>query len=396
MIRTGTRTLAHTAAVFAALAVILALAGLGNPGTASAAAFEPGQVVVTPDESAFDISRPEFPLGPREVPLKEVLEQAAQLNSLDLATYPKAVIAGKSFTRAQIESVSGAPKIVFAGDRSTIIRFPGGGQQTFGPDESSTLHKLTPNITIPRKAVNFKVTVSPASRTVKSGTSVQFRATVSGTEGKLSYRWSFGDGKPDDTTSGSTVSRTFTGSDREFRVTLTVTEEGNTRRGAGSAVIRIGKAKKERKKPKKEKPDGNKAGNPGNNSGDYGSQGNSDDYGYGGYGDPYGRDPYSGNYGDTGDPAPAAPSAPKPKKKKPPVPVDDGLVPVRGELLDPDIPAQVIDPSAEQPPGSNPDQQQAAEPKGFALSGGAKTAIGIAVLLGIGGLTEFRSFGRFR
>lgn len=386
------RPLSRGALLVPILATIVTLLWLGAPGTASAAAFEPGQIIVSPEDTSLPVSTPEFDLSNREVPLKEILEKAAGKGSLDLAAYRKVTIGGKTYTRDQVESVSGAPKVVFQ-DEGTTIQFPnGGGSQEYGPDQQG-LQALTPKVTVPRNAVNFKVTLSPKSRTVKSGTNVQFQATVSGTEGKLSYRWSFGDGSADKTTSGPTVSHTFRGNDKEFLVALTVTETGNTRTGTASSVIKIGKAKKERKKTKEDKPEKNKAGTPGDNSGD-GSPGDyGDDYGY----DGYGGDPYGGDYGDAGDPAPAVPSTPKPKKKKPPVPVDDGLVPVRGELLDPDIPAQVIDPTTQQPPGSsNPDQQQAAEPKGFALSGGAKTAIGIAVLLGVGGLTEFRSFGRFR
>lgn len=390
-IGSGHRPLSRAALLIAALVAFTLLCLPMASGTASAAAFESGQIIVSPEDTSLPVSTPKFDLGSREVTLKEILEKAAAEGSLDLATYPKVTIGGKSYTRDQVEAVAGAPKVVFQ-DGTTAIHFPGGGIQEHGPDQEG-LQALTPKITVPRNAVNFKVTLSPKSRTVKSGTKVQFRATVTGTKGKLSYRWSFGDDSADKTTSGPTVSHTFRGNDKEFLVTLTVTESGNIRTGTASSVIKIGKAKKERKKPKEDKPKKDKAGTPGNNSGD-GSPGDyGDDYGY----DGYGGDPYGGDYGGAGDPSPAVPSTPKPKKKKPPVTVDDGLVPVRGELLDPDIPAQVIDPTTQQPQGSsNPDQQQAAEPKGFALSGGAKTAIGIAVLLGIGGLTELRSFGRFR
>lgn len=351
------------------------------------AAFEKGRIVVEPQDLSLDPYTATFPVGENEIPLLEALKQAATAGSVDLESYPKVTVAGRTFTRDQV--ATGVPTIVFGEDRTTV-RFPGGESRVYGPGQAAG-YTATPVVTVQQKATDFRVVISPGKKRVKSGDTVRFHATVTGTTGALTYSWSFGDGSKDVRTTGPGAEHIFRGDPRDCWVVLTVTEAGNSRNGTAGSVITIGKPerkpKKQEKKPDREGSNGPAPASPGGGG-----------YGGGSYGGGYG-DGTGGGYGGGYDGGSGMPSAPQPAKPKPkpvkPVPPDDGLVPVRGELLDPSIPGQVIDPATREP-GESAGPTPSAQPKGFALSGGAKTAIGIAVLLGLGGLAEFRSFARPR
>lgn len=359
----------------AAVACLLAL----GAGSASAAGFGQGEIIVAPQSQSVPDHTVTRPTDGKPVAVWDVLREAADAGTLDLDSFPRLTIAGRTLSRDQVKDAGSNLNVVFEPTQTTI-NLPGGGSAVYGEGEQFA---FTPKIVVFPKAADFKVTLAPKSRTVKSGAKVRFNATVNGTTGTLSYSWSFGDGSPDRQTATPTIEHIFRGTDRQFPVSLTVTEAGNIRNGTAASLITIGKAKKpdKPKKPKKKAGSSTPGGTP--YGGGYG------DGGYGGYGEP------GNGGGNGGTPGPSTPASPTPKKKEKPRPVDDGLVPVRGELLDPDIPAEVIDPSTDQP-GESAEPAPAREKSGFGLSGGAKTAIGIAVLLGLGGLTELRSFARFR
>lgn len=365
------------------LATVLMTAGIlgaAAPAAQGETAFKSGEIVVAPQMSTLA----EYPVvRPRDgepVPVQEILREAAENGRLDMDTYPRITVAGRTLTRSQVTAAGPDLNVVFEPGRTTI-NLPGGGSAVYGEAEK---FPFTPRIIVFPKAVGFKVSLTPKVRTVKSGASVRFKAAVTGTSGKLTYTWSFGDGSDELQTREPTANHTFRGSDLTFPVTLTVTEAGNARNGTAGAMITIGKKVKKTRKPEKRKPnDPAPVATPGGGGG----------YHDGGYTGPgvYGSQGGSG----PGNAMPAAPPAPPEPKQKPAPVVDDGLVPVRGELIDPSIPGQTIDPSTGRP-GASESTEPEAGPKGFALSGGAKTALGIAALLGIGGLAEIGSFARFR
>ena len=285
-----------------------------------------------------------------------------------------------TFSRQQIQDDSASqPRFYLAEDGTVAVKRPG----------SPTLHEYTlnPRLVVPKSDDEMKVTISPRDKTVASGTTITFSAKVQGAPkgGSLSFSWLVG-GKVR-TTSTGTLKHTFKG-DRgdSFAVALTVSAPGVDDATGGTQVF-IGKSDKPKKKEKDE-PKETDRGDSNDDDPYY------EDPGYGsGYGDGSGNDSGSGTPG-TG--SPATPDRPE-EKRKPEPPVDDGLETVRGELLDPSTSVQVIDPSSEQPPASaQPAAPEEGDSGGFGLSGGAKTAIGIAFLLGLGGLTETRSFSGLR
>lgn len=364
------------------------------PGGAGAALFSPGQVEVRPAGMQAEsqmVTRSALGGGDTHS-LGEIMEVAARSGAFDLATLKGVEIAVpgtskiRQYTGDQVRNKPGQVPTYRFEDDATVVSFPDGT-----PDGiyGSAGVDLTPSVVIPTFANDFKVEINPSAKKIKSGDSVRFTAEVKGTTGKLTYHWSFGDGSKDVTGDRGSVTHTFKGDNQSFGVTLTVAESGNSRKATASSLIVIGKAEKSKKKKKNEgKKNDDTSGDPGD--------GYYDDPGYG-YGDGYGTglgDDY-GN-GSPGTGLPATPKQPK-RKDKPEPPVDDGLETVRGELLDPSIPAQVIDPAAEDPSTStDPGSSEEEKAGGFGLSGGAKTAIGIAFLLGLGGLTELRTFSRFR
>jgi len=373
----------RTALRISAVTILFALAGMTGAGTASAS-FQEGQIVVTPDSYSVDPYTVSHAPDGTEVPLVNILDEAADAGAIDLDSFPRLMVGGRTLSRNQVMTAGPGLNVVFDPGKTTI-NLPGGGIAVYGQDET---YSYTPKILVFSKSTDFRVTLTPNRKTVKSGREVRFRAKVTGTTGKLTYSWSFGDGSSDLQTLNPTVTHTFRGSDRSFSVVLTVTEEGNTRNGTASAVITIGKPEgKPEKSPNK--PDRKPKDQPppsGSNGGGYPAGGGSGGYPGGSYGTP--AAPVV--------PAPAGPSVsapPPPAAKQKPQPAAEGLVPVRGELVGPSIPGEVIDPNS-RPPAA--DSVQKAGQKGFGLSGEAKTALGVIALLGLGGLAELRSFSRLR
>lgn len=380
--------------VVAALGLVAAFVLAPAPG-AVAAPFSPGVVEVDGYgfEDVVDV-REDALAGAtgRTVGIKVVMQEGEKSGEFELSTVQKVEIAlpgsqakFRTYSGNQIRNNPGSvPRFRFEDERTVMI-LPNGAEVAYAAAGSG----LNPRIYIPANTSTIDVKLTPEARKIKSGESVTFKADVTGGTGQLTYRWSFGDGSKDLVTTKGSVSHTFKGNDRTFGVTLTVSDSSSTRKGTASAVIIIGDTKKPEKK---QKENGNRNSDRPDDR-DYGDDDYGDDPGHGdGYGDGYGDD-----YGN-GSPGTGTPAAPRqPKKDEPEPPVDDGPETVRGELLDPSIPAEVIDPSSQDPAtGADPAEPEEEEGGGFGLSGGAKTAIGIAFLLGLGGLTELRTFSRFR
>ncbi len=310
----------------------------------------------------------------------EILQAAEGSSDLDIAKLPKIEI-------VYPKGGKDTGKVTYTGDQirtspDSLSRFfvSGGFTKMLLPGSSTPIafEKVDATLFDPTKKPNLSVTLSPASSTIKTGQSVTFSASVSNADGaKVTYTWDFGDGKG--TGAGrSKMTRSFTGKDRQFYVTLTVSAPG-FRDGTAGSVVTIGKVPKP-KKPKKPKDKGKKetpsdyGSTPG--YGDYGSSG-----GTGGYGG------YPGDFGSSPGSSSPTPSVPKPDEKPEP-PVDDGLVEVTGELVSSSAPA------ATSPPGGSSAPETPATvtspSSGEGIADWVLVVLGLGVLLGFGALVEKR------
>lgn len=380
--RVGTLTLLLAAAVVLLIGV--------RPDRAEAAPFEPGKVIVTGYNWSVDEPRVEVQLpdtDDKAYTVLEILQQAnAGTDQFQWATIPgiEIILPGSlqkvTCTGDQVRAQNGqCPTFRFTVEE-TVMRTRSG--QTVPYTNS------IPEIYIP-KSEDISVSISPRSRKIKSGQTVNFTATVQNAIGNVTYSWDFGDGRSTNTSNGQ-VSHTFTGEDETFSVVVTVKGSASPRTDTDVALVTIGKTPKPRKPrpPKKQ----NEAGG-GDPTG--GSSGYPPGYGdYGGYGGP----PAPG-YG-TPSPGPSSPAPPPPEQ--PPeepdqVPADDGLETVSGQLIDPAMIGSIAPPD-DGPAGGGGTVEQATEEAdgGGGISDGALTAIGIGALLGLGGLAEAAGFAGFR
>ncbi len=372
---------------------LLLAAAMALPSMATGATFEPGVVKV----DGYDWSVSSSPVsvqlnqdGQTTYTIEDILKEADRSTSqFSLANVPGVEIAlpGPSVRYArctgnQVRAGNDAcPTFIASADKTTMI--PKSGQPVDYTDGVPTIY-----IT---KQADLEVTISPRNRTIKSGTSVEFTATVTGASGPVVYDWNFGDGKDTRTSGGSssTISHTFTGNDKTFNVVVTVATGTNPRTYDGLAVIKIGKAKSDKKKRDKTRTP--KEGTP-DDTDDW-----TDDGGYipgyndGGYDD-------TGGTGDpsTGSPSPSTPNRKK-KKQEQPQPVDTGQT-VTGELIDPAAISSIA-PPADTPAGGTEEAAPAEDSKGGGggIPKGVSAALGIGALLGLGGLAEAGAFtGAFR
>lgn len=309
----------------------------------------------------------------------QILQAAEGSSDLDIATLPKIEI---SYPKGGKET----GKATYTGDQirtspDSLARFftSGGYTKMLLPGSSTPIvfEKSDPKLFDPTPKPNLNVTLTPASSTIKTGQSVSFSASVTNANGaRVTYTWDFGDGKGAGAGQPN-MTRRFTGKDRQFYVTLTVSAPG-FRDGTAGSVVTIGKVPKP-KKPKKPKDKGKKE-TPSDNSstpgyGDYGSSG-----GTGGYGG------YPGDFGSSPGSSSPTPSVPKPQEKPEP-PVDDGLVEVTGELVSSSAPASTT------PPGGSSTPETPAtvkSPAGEGIADWVLVVLGLGVLLGFGALVEKR------
>lgn len=393
-------------ALIAAMALILLALG---PGRAMAA--DPGVVTVY----GYQWSK-EYKVQLRDLPgkeeavngqvvkvygMKDVLDAAeAQPGddfTVDSLSKIEIVFPGNkgkvTYSGNQIRSNADLPTFYVNDQNVTVMRVPGGGGRPGGEYAYTTLN---PKLYEPKQGLkSFKVSVSPAKKTVKSGTKVTFTATLDGLAGGVlpTFVWSIvGVTQP---SNGGSFTGTFKGKAGDsIAVVLQVSAPGYNS-ASGGAIVYIDKAPK--KKPDKTK---NKNSN--------GDQNNTEDQGYT---DPGYYDPYDGYYDDygsgTGGGSPAtsspSPSSPEPKEKqrREQPPVEPSGETVTGQLIDPTQIAEVV-PTEDSPSGSSAEEASPdeADSGGGGIPGGVKTALGIGALLGIGGLAEAGAFSgalrRFR
>jgi hypothetical protein len=287
---------------------------------------------------------------------------------------------------------SGASKcpVFTASADSTAMSFVKDGKKhevTYQATNANGRPGLTPQIYI-GQTQTLSVDLSPPSKKIKSGDTVTFQAQVTGASGTVSYAWDFGDGASKTTSQGS-VSHKFTGNNQTYTVVVTVSATGNTRGDDDLSTITVGKVKKAKKKPKDKSKDDTDTNQDDSNTYDPGYVPSTTDY----YDD--GSGPGAGSPSNG---SPAQPS-PKPDRKKQDQPVtDDSGQTVTGQLIDPTATATVI-PSTESPATGETEAGPAETDStgGGGLPDGAKAALGIGALLGLGGLAEAGAFtGAFR
>jgi|GEM_PF-3328652 len=305
--------------------------------------------------------------------LLDVLTEAdGESTDLGLATLPKVEIAYSLNNKVKTARYTG-DQVRDQGNAKDLARFfVGDGGVTYmllpGQDPIA-FENANPKVFDPTKLTPLAVSLSPSSKSIKSGDSVSFKASASNGGGaSLTYTWDFGDGSSKQTVSGS-ITHTFRGVDRQFVVVVRVAGTG-FREGQALASITIGKIpekKKKDKKPESDQPDPA----PGST-----------------YTDPYGG--YGGYDSGTGSPtvpsSPGQPSAPRPDDQVQPLP-DDGLTQVAGELVSSSTPAAAVSPGAATPETS-PVETPATQKQG--INEGVWVFLGLMALFALGGLAENR------
>jgi len=371
-------------------ASILILLVLALPPGARAA-FEPGIVKVDGYDWSVSSNPVKVPLdqdGTRTYTVDDILEVADGMTSeFSLANVPGIEIL-RPATAANPVRCSGnqvragndaCPRFVASVDKTTMI-LKSGARIDYAD--------AAPTIFI-TQATDLAVTLSPTHKKIKSGTRVKFTASVSGANGSSTYSWDFGDGKTAETSGGSSssIAHVFTGDDQSFNVVVTVISSTNPRSYEALSVITVGKVKKATKQPKKKEPK-----HPDDSNEDDSS---SYDPGYvPGPSDYYDDGPGTG-FPSTGSPAP---SSPEPDQKRNQPVTDDNGQTVTGQLIDPIATATVI-PTTGEPATGEAEAGPVGDDSGGGggIPDGAKAALGIGALLGLGGLTEAGAFsGAFR
>lgn len=296
-----------------------------------------------------------------------------------------------TYSGDQIRSNSGNLASFYVNaDNVTVMRVPGKS----GSVAYYEYTNLNPQLYQPKQAMkNLKAQITPAKKTVKSGTKVTHTVKVSGAASgvKLSYTWSINGATQAST--GPSMTTNFTGkSGDSFPITVQVTATGYNAAFGGAEVI----IDKEKKKPKKDKPAKN---NDGNNDGYVDDNYYVPGYNYYGGGGTGTGSGYPSGVPGSGDTNPS----PKPEKKTEdqPTPVDNGLETVSGQLIDPNATiTEITPPDSPSASGSEQTPQADEGSGGGGLSTGVKTALGLGALLGLGGLAEAGAFAgglrRFR
>jgi len=331
--------------------------------------------------------------GTRGWPVRKVLLYVqSSTNAIDVASFDKDPTISQPGTSPGTYYVSRKRVASSQYDTQLPIFFVEDGVTKMWVKDRSDPFQYTdrnPQIDLPKSSTKLDVTISPRrSIRIKAGETATFEAKVHNAGGKrVSLSW--------------LVNNSPKSSDEPDRFSYRFTKEGTYKvavlasapdaaQDVATVTVYVGKAPEPKKKKKKD--DG---GTPSTN--DDGGYVPGYDDGYGGYGG------YGGGTGSVTDaPGPASPApATKPDEPKEPdqPPFDDGLETVKGQLVDP---AQISAvPSAETPTGSSEQAEPVEDDQkgGGGISKGAMTAVGIGVLLGLGGLAEagaFTGFGRFR
>jgi PKD domain len=388
----------------------------GGEVTVRAAGDSPASVTIKLDElGSADVSGRSYKLGSgtRSITgysIEKVLEEAAgRSNAIDLDRIPYVEIdrvAAGSTIRLANEQIfdpdffADGPPVFFEEDGTTVFVKPGIG----GKAGSSVRFTNAPIGVTVGVADDLSVTLRKSEAKIDAGDGVTLEARVKSPPAgqDLEYRWSFGDGRSQ-TSSRSSVKHTYR-KKGSYLVVVTVTSSGGAQ-GQGSGTLEVGQTeKKNRQSGKKQE-----SGTGGGGSGGSGSTGG-DSYGTGsGYG--YGSDGLGSGYGVPGDfgygsgpsaagvPVTPVPSqsgqTPVPQSDQQQVQVDDGLVPVSGELVSGTSPAPVTTIPAPGGGGESvaPPAESGDGPAG--IPSGIWIVAGAFFLLALGGLSESRAFGRY-
>lgn len=382
--------------------------------TVRAAGDSPASVTVKLSElGATDVTGQTYQLnsGTRSITgfsIAKVLEEAAgRSDAIDLDRIPYVDVdrvAAGSTIRLGTDQIfnpdffTDGPPVFFEEDGATVFVKPGSGEKA-GSSVRFTNAPIGVSIGV---ADDLSVSLRKSEAKIEAGGAVTLEARVKSPPGGQSfeYRWTFGDGRSQ-TTSKASVKHTYR-KKGSYLVVVTVTASGGAE-GQGSGTLEVGKSEKKDKKPEK-KPAGDGTGEdpPGGAGPATGSGGSYDGgYGDGGLGSDYGL---PGGYGyepgpsGAGSPAVPLPSQPFPAPapqpdQQPQVPVDDGLVPVSGELVSGTSPAPVATIPA---PGGGGETVSPAPGPGdpAGIPGGIWIAAGVFFLLALGGLSEIRAFSR--
>jgi hypothetical protein len=286
------------------------------------------------------------------------------------------------------------PPVFYEDNGATVFVMPGSGEAT---GNRFRFVGAPVGISVSSGA-SYGVNLSASRTKIKRGGKVTFTASVTGHQSGevLSFRWRFGDGTVR-TTSGGKVSHGF---QRSGAFPVIVDVSGSSGAGQSGILIEVGEADRLEPKPKPKpepKPKPDDAGNPD----PWNPQGTGGTGGYGGgaggFGSGFGNG--AGSFGTgAGGSIPALPSLPAPSAPKDPEPkatpaVDDGLVEVTGELVDPQTGATVSPAETDSVESANP-APPGNEQGGFGIPGAAWTLAGVGLLMGLGVFGELRIFSR--
>lgn len=256
------------------------------------------------------------------------------------------------------------PPVFYENNGNTVFVMPG------SPGRSYTFRFAPVDIKAGDGKV-WDVSLSHSPDRPRKGQAVTITAKVTGalSGARLSYAWSFSDGRRVTTAVPRVVHR-FQGSGRRS-VSVTVTGAD----GSGYAFQTIdespgggGNGGDGQQEPE---PDSGGSGGAGSGTGSGGGSGDGSGFGSGGGGSP----------GSSGTDSPAmAPPEATPSDR--PTPSEEGLEEVSGLLIDPSVEAGVAptdEPAEADQPGG-----------GFGLSSEAATLFGVGLLIALGGLIEAR------
>ncbi len=329
--------------------------------------------------------------------LLQVLNRAdAESEEIDLATIPSIAIDRPSGPPITIsgddvrnpDAFADGPPVFYEDNGATVFVMP-----AKSPGDSGSRFRFVQapvGISVGSGA-RYEVELSASRTKAKVGQKITFKAKVTGQDGgeSLSFDWNFNDGSSP-TAEVPKVSHTFS-SKGSYAVILDVT--GASGSGQTGILIEVGEVKK---KLDDRDPDKDLKGNEGTGGQGGGDGGTGDGLGSGTGG--FGSGTGGGLPGVVAPPAepsaPAVPPEPKKPDPKPESPVDDGLVEVQGELVDPLSGATVVGPGDPQVSESADPAPSGTEQGGFGIPGEAWALAGVGLLLGLGGFAELRVFSR--
>jgi len=385
-----------------------AIAAFLVPSAARGAGFDPGLIEIqglsVETSTRFDLTEvgsPNMSIPGRSekgYPLRKILLLAQERTdgAIDMAAFLEPVEVSRPGNRNLRVDQKRVTRSTY--DASLPIYFIGsdGNVNMWDPAASKlwTYTSINPAILVPRQEHQLKVDISPAGPVnVKAGQKKTFTVSVENSDGaSVSLDWMVNGVRRQSGSSGTDGRFTYEFRDEGKVVVAVFADATNGRRGNDAVTVYVGKAPA-KKKPDRKKKKSDDAGVTPTDDGGYYTPGYTD------YGD-YGSGTGTGTGSGTPSPGGSSPAKPQkqPEKQEEPA-ADDGLETVTGQLVDPSR-ITVVPSSSDDPAGSSEQAEAVEEDEGGGgIPEGAMTALGIGVLLGLGGLAEvgaFSGFGRFR